>query len=344
MNLFLISSPLQALNVSLLASAEIGGPSKFLLEEPYHFPITADHSDVVAIRYTRGRKLDAIRENLEIIDRVAVQPVHLWVSDLFWPMNSAAYSLLRNSGRLASINFFDEGMVLYWKYKLGWLQRIRELARSLSFRARLGAYAFLPSKPFLEYDSFGRLYCIHPELLPSDSGIFPITVNEEVLNKYLQDQEWSFDDDLRKMHSSPLPVLFLSQPYFRVSSGSNYRQLIEDLRKYLIERGYRNFFLKMHPSETRDDYGKYYSEAGFEQVLSKCNMPIEALSARLDPIAVVSFNSSSLFNMGKFGLKAPRIAFGLDYIQRIYPLQRSLLREQTDIMRRTGVEVVNSRA
>lgn len=99
------------------------------------------------IESARGNQ-KAIKNNFIKIENYVNGKSVLWVSDLFWPMNNFTYASLLKSNKISSINFFDEGMVLYWRKNVGLIRFLREILKSLALKIELGSYSFVPTKPF----------------------------------------------------------------------------------------------------------------------------------------------------------------------------------------------------
>jgi hypothetical protein len=342
-DVFLISSPLQALVVYLLLSDSklyrINSPIVFL-EGSYALPPLNDVR-MIRVSDTRARNATELKENAALIDNEIESPCNLWVSDLLWPMNNLAYSKLLAAEKISTLNFFDEGLVLYLKYKLSLATYFREVVKALILRARYSSYSIPARKPFSDNFLNGRILAIHPELIGLDSGVERLEIDVTKVRDFSRLSGDSINQSKIAQASSPL--LFLSQPYHRFSSASEFGGMMKDLVKYLEKSGFTELFIKLHPSESLDDFRKYYSAFGFSKVLEDMRSPIEANVMNLSSTStLLTFNSSALLNVKRFGFKGNLISYGLDWVEKKFPYQRKVFIRQDELFRHVGAEVISA--
>jgi hypothetical protein len=336
-NLFIISSALQSVSVFLILQNNksfIPDSIVFIEEGLSNFPDAI--CETRKILPTRNKK-SAINNNCKYILSFSDQQSTLWVSDLFWPMNNAIYTHMRSAKQLLGINFIDEGMVLYWLAKMGKKRYIRELLKSIYLKIFLGNYYILNKNPFLVPENKSFIYAYHPELI-SSSNKFKIEINKNNLNKYRVLSGINFDEHILSDDVNVKAALFLAGPYYRLSSKHTFDVLLASLSKRLTTLGYKKLYIKLHPTETIDDYKIYYENHGFELAFFGEHHPIEVYGDLLGEfLCVVGFNSSALLNLRKFGFKGILLSYGLDYISSLAKLDFNLMGAQKKLFESQGV-------
>ncbi len=339
-NIFLVSSALQSISVFLLLKrdAKLMDSSIIFLEQGTTlFP--GDFRKVVQIESTRGNR-KVIRKNFEKIKIYADDMIILWVSDLFWPMNNYIYTSLIKSKKILSINFFDEGMVLYWRKNIGLIRFLREVLKSILLKLELGSYSFLPTSPFFGVKRMGKVYAYHQDLLKHEN-VEEINIGPSDLKEYRYALHIT-DLHIPKENFNGGTALFLAGPYYRLGSKSEFAVLLRKLVSYLNYCGFRNLIVKLHPTESRQDYFDYYQCHGFKLINCENNIPIEAYADLMDDIdCVVGFNSSALLNLRKFGFNGKLISYGLDYISSLAKFDTNLITTQKKFFGAKGVVFKN---
>lgn len=345
-NLILISSPLQGLVVSLLLSSESSlkfGKVIIFLEGEGSFP-SLPNVEVFYLQNTRGQGQKNICNNLDVVLKKIHSRCRLWVSDLLWPMNNATYSALLKFRMLHKVNFFDEGVVLYWMEKISVLRYFRENLKNAILEHRFGVdLTKVPMKPFYGNHRNGKVFALHPELLNYRRLISPIRVDKDVVIKF----DSVIDADIPPSGLSQVAVnkpaaLLLSQPHYRVTTDESFRRLVCRITNYLRAIGYDALYVKLHPSEGDNVFREYYGYLGYKKVFQGARAPIEAKLHAISPnTALVSFNSSALLNAKKFGYDGRTISYGLDWVADQYPLQRLTVMKQKSLFIQAGVEIVS---
>lgn len=336
-NIFLISSPLQALTVFiLLNNNEVLKNNSIVFVEEGLAEFPNNLCVVEKISSSRNNK-KIIRNNCEEIINKTEGHFNLWISDIFWPMNNAFYSYAINSKKLISINFFDEGMVLYWYQKISNNRYIRELLKSTILKFYLGAYTFISKRPFIGLKKVNLIYAYHPDLLKR-KNILNIEVKNLDLISYRFQNNIKIKQLIFELDRVNRPVIFLTGPYYRLTSEASFHMCLNALELRLNELGYNKLFIKLHPTESESDYLKYYKKYNFKLLFSDANEPIEAYADVLGKhVDIIGFNSSALLNLKKFGFQGRVISFGLDYISSLSKYDSHLLEIQRKIFESKNV-------
>ena len=329
-NIFLVSSALQSITVFLLLKryAQLRDNSIVFLEEGTAlFP--QNYGKVVVILSTRNNR-KFIKRNFEEINKYISGNTVLWVSDLFWPMNNFLYSRLLRSENLLQINFFDEGMVLYWRERVGLVRFIREALKSTVLKVQLGDYSYLSTSPFFGAKKLGQTHAYHKDLLMHES------VKEiGVESKDLEEFRTAIGIENLNIPASDFSggvALFLAGPYYRLSSHSEFSVLLKKLVSYLNECDLYNLVIKLHPTESNQDYLDHYHYHGFKLIDCASSIPVEAYADLMGGIdCIVGFNSSALLNLRKFGFKGKLVSFGLDYMAKLAKFDSHLTATQKKI-------------
>jgi len=340
-NIFLCSSPLQAMIAWIILRQEHTLSSEKVIifcEEDYYFPAMEENVKIIRVEKTRGCNVENIKKNISVILGYIEMTVKLWVSDILWPMNNALYTELKINKRLKLINFYDEGMVLYGVEKLGVLRYLRENIKLIIIRnkdrIRLSK---LPRYPFYDNQKNGFVYAINPEHLSRNSIIKKILITRNDLSAFNYGK-----NQIVEYSETEKGCLILSQPFFRVSQSIEYIKLLESLNKYILSENYKKIYIKLHPSETIDDYIKYYKKYSYELVYENLNQPIESIFNEIPSnIDLIGFMTSAMMNSKKFGYNGKIISFGLDWIIKIYKLQILELLKLKAILILSQVEFVN---
>tara|TARA_B100002019_G_scaffold126528_1_gene108985 strand:- start:11646 stop:12692 length:1047 start_codon:yes stop_codon:yes gene_type:complete len=342
-NFVLISSPLQALVFWIIYNSHSNlNEIKFtiFIEDGYMLP-SHPNLKIIYIHSTRGNKFDAIKKNIKLIDNESPNDITLWISDLLWPMNNACYSFLQNRRCLFKVNFFDEGMVMYWQEKLNLYRYLKEVLKFKVYEFK-HSISFSNPKRMLFYDNHknGDVYAIHPKLLKYKKRTHQIIIEDAYVNSFRHELAGyvDFQDSIYNQDSKN--VLFLSQPFYRVTDLKNFKNVIYKLITLLKKSGYEKLYVKMHPSESISDFNNLYKELGFEMAFDSSILPVEAYLSKLNSkSSLVSFNSSALLNAKEFGFKGDIISAGLDWVSSLYPAQKISLMKQKELFISSGVTV-----
>ena len=347
LHIFLISSPLQA----LVAAQIIEMGDEFRADNCIIFPESTEYNEVfrgyriINIENTRLDGKKYIKDNIKKISTFCNGRLILWVSDIFWPMNNAFYTFLLNKNMLSKVNFFDEGIVLYWQEHLPFLSKLREGAKCLILSRRLGVdLTAIRSSPFYDNRENGEVYALHPHLLTRADKVRKIDVNIGGLDMIAAGFDGDlFDDRSTQPYCSENSAVVLSQPYYRVANEGQFTDQIEALASLLRERGHQRLFVKLHPSEGVEQFDKYYRRFGFEVAFDGMKAPVEAVLHRLPAsTTLASFNSSALLNARKFGFEGNILSFGLNWVAAQYPIQRSLFSRTHALFEKSDLEIVLS--
>lgn len=345
MDIFLISSPLQALVVWILLDTELSLKNKeviVFLEGHYRLP-PLPRVKFVYLENTRTISKNMLQHNLNSVLSHVNTSCNLWVSDLLWPMNNATYSALLYSKKLKLVNFFDEGMVLYWLEKMPYFRLLREHIKFDYFKNKYRAL-FTPPKarPFYDNRLNGNVFALQPDLLTYDEFIKPITINTACIRKFDEalDTGNSLETFLDNIAESP-SALLLGQPYYNITSKNKFQSLLENTTNYLHSIQCKNLFVKLHPSEGDQVFAQFYEPLGYRKALQCSQTPIEAkLHAIPEKTILISHNSSALLNAKCFGFRGRVISYGLNWISGQYYFQRRSFSKQHSLFNRSGVEVV----
>lgn len=325
---FLISSPLQALACWLiLKKGNIVQSREVLifLEGHYEIPVLPC-VEIVKLKNTRREK-KSINENIGIILSKVDRKIDLWVSDLLWPMNNAAYSTLLANGLVKSVNFVDEGVVMYSNVMEARYYYIRELLKSIVFKFYFKNYSILPRKMYSIGN--GKIAVFNPHLVGDDlENIVEIPASQadiDVFSKYFI-RERNFEE-ISTINGGDSSVLVLSQPYYRVMKSEYFNEILVGLKRYLEQIGSVDVYIKLHPSETLDDYNQYYRHLGFKLVFAGLrSSPVEIILSKLNKkVRVASFGTSAFVNGRKFGFGGDMIVYGLKkLVKQSIPFQAQL--------------------
>ena len=338
-NVFLVSSPLQAVVVDALLRGTEGpdrGDSVVFVEDE-RFVNVFEGVTCVPIGSTRLDGKRHIADNLAAIDRYLGDRATLWVSDILWPMNNALYTRLLRQDRLSEVNFFDEGIVLYWQDRLTRLNLLREWMKFRVLRYRLGVPFTCPARdPFRGNRRNGKVYALHPELL-ADAGETRAVELDLAAVARLSEKLEDGDDQAAIQEGS---ALVLSQPYYRITRDEKFAEAMAGFAAHLRSAGHRRLYVKLHPSEGPDLFDRHYRDLGFEIAFPGMKAPVETVLASLPgSCTLASFNSSALLNAAKFGFRGKTLSYGLNWVAAQYPLHRKLFDVNVSLFRRAGVEV-----
>ncbi len=344
-SIILVSSPLQALVVWLMIQTDnslIHGKVTIFFEGKYRMP-NIEGIEYIFLEETRGNNFKAINNNLRKIIESMEKPANLWVSDILWPMNNAIYTLLNKQNKLLNVNFFDEGMVLYWLEKLSRVRLYREYLKFMLMQYRTGIKFTKPKiQPFYTNDKNGIVCALHSSLLNTNVKVCEILIDNELISQFDEGLDlMTSDPDMKIYNEDKVSALLLSQPYYRVTNHENFKRLLFNAKKYLKSDGCEDLYVKLHPSEGLDIYKEFYEPIGFKNIFSESKSPIEAKLHKL-PIntTLISFNSSALLNSRVFGFKGKAISYGLDWIANQYKFQKSIKEKQEKLFLKCGVDVI----
>jgi hypothetical protein len=345
-NIVLISSPLQALVFWLILNSDIVKDNNFFyvyLEGNLEFP-SKNNCIIHNVHDTRGVGQKYINCNLDLI--VSTDAVKLWISDPFWPMNNAIYTKLKIQNKLLTVNYFDEGLVLYWQWNTNIYRLFREYSKSIYLKIWCDInYTQLGFKPFISLSPAEMVFAIHPNLLNIEISTQKIDVDEYYTNQFTRyvERRCMVNQANNNIHSiQGNSLFFLSQPYYRISSTKAYLDLLLGLRKYIYNNQFSEIFIKLHPSESEDDFNMFYRDMGFQLIKNPHNIPIESYMSILPrETTLLSFNSSALLNSRVFGFRGQVVSYGLDWISQHYKYDKNLLRLQTNIFNRNNIDIIS---
>jgi hypothetical protein len=342
-NAFFISSPLQLVVVDALLGArpELSRDDVVIFVENKQWADFFQNFECIVIENTRLEGRNLISQNLAVIEARLADRVTLWVSDILWPMNNAIYTRLRRGGQLEAINFFDEGMVLYWVERLTWLSWGREWIKFLLLRLKLGLRFTLPARaPFYGNKRNGKVYALHSDLLSRPEMAEPLAIDLKHVSYMKERLEEKSPADRPAGDWAENAAVFLSQPYYRVTSEEKFAAVLSGMANYLRKQGHSQLYVKLHPSEGTEVFNRYYRDLGFEIVFAAMKGPVEiALQDLPASCTLVSFNSSALLNACKFGFPGQRLSYGLNWVAKQYPMRRNLLALNRAILEGAGVRI-----
>jgi Alpha-2,8-polysialyltransferase (POLYST) len=345
LHVFLISSPLQAFVADLILTndASLDRRRSVFFVEDARFADFFDDVMCIPIADTRLAGQDKIAKNLAAILGHLDGSVTLWVSDILWPMNNAVYTALMRQRQLQQVNFFDEGMVLYWQERLSLFSRLRERGKFAVLEHRLNTRFTTPAgRPFYDNRANGLVYALHPHLLSPEANVQPLRIDLARVARLSVKLETAAN----QAHTSAEilaegSALVLSQPYYRVADAGEFKAMVTGLARLLRQRGHERLYLKLHPSEGTDLFDRFYRDDGFQIAFSGMKSPVEAILQDLpDSCILASFNSSALFNARKFGFKGQILSYGLNWVAAQYPMQRNLARRNQSLFLQANLEVV----
>jgi len=346
MAIFLVHTSLQALVCYLYIKNRINIYSKrtlvFLEGEIKMPPING--VSFIKIINTRGDKL-AVKENIKLIQSYINFNCELWVSELIWQMNNALYSHLLSKDRLKSINFFDEGSIMYLNTEHSWKFFLRQLLKSVILKLYYPKYSLIKRKMYFTNKKNGLVLAINPNLIEgSNHNIIELEYDKDMVSKFLSIVEQKDAQYLNDIFKDRI-ILFLSQPYYRIISEKKFNEFLEQVSRVIDNDQSGNLYIKLHPSEKLDVYEKYYKKFGFK-ILDKCSsVPMEALLHLLTPDSViVSSNSSLFFNARKFGFKGEIISVGLDLItKQVYYSSDTYYKRYIRLLKKFDCKIVLSK-
>lgn len=344
--IFLISSPLQALACWLIIkdNSFLKKSNIIVFTEGYYtLPDTANVKRI-EVKNTRKNKKN-IKDNIEIISSSIHGKCELWVSELLWPMNNAAYSNLKANNRIKSVNFFDEGVVMYFNTTHTTYQYARELLKSFILKFYFKHYTFPSRKMFSESEKNGRVASFNPELIDNFKNIEKICIKQNIINEFAENFiKKNHKREIDRINKSKEPVLILAQPFYRVMQSSKFEEILIKLKNYLNSRDVSDIFIKLHPSESLKDYKSHYHHLGFKLVFSDLqSTPAEVLLSKLNRnVKVASLGTSAFINARKFGFCGEMIVYGFEQIVlNTVPLQAQRhITLLTDLYKKTGCNVV----
>ena len=314
---FLVSSPLQALVVFLIHSdGRFSNPIKkplIFLEGELHFP-PCDTAEVIPISNTRWNRSSIPKVATKLLEYLMEDEIDLWVSELLWPMNNHFYSLLKENKKLKSLNFFDEGLVLYYNHKHNKALYLREVLKSIVFKFIYGKYQIPNRDPFYGYQELRNVVAINPDAMDPNKFKSQLLIKEKRLAEFFRTYP-----SAQKLEKSISAVkgssVLLSQPMYRVIGDDLFLDILTDLISYLSDNGYTDVMVKLHPSEGLEEFEKYYQPLGLKTLPIGSELPFEIFVRNLSKdSALISFSSSVLLNARQFGFRGKLVAFGLDRV------------------------------
>ena len=344
--IFLISSPLQALACWLIINDDsfLKKSDIIVFTEGYYTLKDIPNVTQIKLKNTRKNKKN-IKDNIEIITSSINGKCELWVSELLWPMNNAAYSNLKANNRIESMNFFDEGVVMYFNITHSIYQYARELIKSFILKFYFKNYTFPSRKMFSESEKNGKIAAFNPELIDNFKNIKKIYIKQNIINEFAENFiKKNHKKEIDRINKSKEPVLILAQPFYRVMKSRKFEEILIKLKNYLNSRDVSDIFIKLHPSESLKDYKSHYNHLGFKLVFSDLqSTPAEVLLSKLNRnVKVASFGTSAFINARKFGFCGEMIIYGFEQIVlNTVPLQAQRhITLLTDLYKKTGCNVV----
>tara|TARA_B100001059_G_C17835333_1_gene587675 strand:+ start:809 stop:1849 length:1041 start_codon:yes stop_codon:yes gene_type:complete len=338
-NIVLISSPLQALIVSQIITQNksifLGENKTTIFCESKYKLSTPKIIEIIYI--PNNRNYTNLKQSLFIIKENIKSKCNLWVSEILYPVNNAIYTYLKKNSFLNKINFFDEGMVTYYLQKISFMYLVREILKIIYISFKYNVRLTIPSRNLHSGNYLnGTLYVICPELLQE-----PIKNAKQIIFN-INDLGVPFRfnnlfDGLAKDKS----LLFISQPLHRITSKKEFYSLINAMLKSIKSLGVKRCFIKLHPSESIDDFNKYYKRFNFIPV-NVGNNPTEIIFNNLPPnLILMSINSSSLIFANKFGFNGKVYSFGLDWVHSQYSsIWTDIFNTQAPIFIKAGVKLL----
>jgi hypothetical protein len=322
-SIFFVSSPLQAFVVfSIVSESSCFKPKAdviIFVEEGIYFPKIADVV-VVPLSTTRGNK-GSIRDNMLTVLKYISGSVNLWVSDLMWPMNNHAYSELKSRALIGSINFFDEGVVNYLNHGDCAYRYVYEILKSLALKLRLGKYSLPRRTPFFGYEKQKYFCVLNPHIFNKSKAVTGILFSDRTVSKFSNEFKNELAKTKRFLRSSDCCV-FVSTPMYRVFGEDHFERAMRKLCEFLDSRKIEKRFVKMHPSESLDEYEKIYKPFGFDLLHISKEVPFELFVSSLRAKSVlIGFNSSALLNAKKFGCSAQVILYGSNLFKQNFFLR-----------------------
>ena len=338
-NIVIISSPLQALIVSQIINQNksvflgknktiIFCESKYKINLPFKIEI---------IYIPDNRNYSNLRRSISIIKANIKSKCNLWVSEILYPVNNAIYTYLKKNSFLNKINFFDEGLVTYYLQKIPFMYLVREIIKIFYIGFKYNVRLTIPNKNlFSGNDLNGSVYSICPELFPE-----PLKNSKKVIFNINDLGAPSRFNKLFKGLSNEKSLLFLSQPHHRISKKKEFYLLMNAMCKSINSLGVTKCFIKLHPSESIEDFNKYYKKFNFIPI-DTSNYPTEIILNNLPKnIILMSNNSSTLIFANKFGFKGEIYSFGLDWIESQYSvLWIDIFKSQAPIFIKAGVKLI----
>ena len=338
-NIVLISSPLQALIIVQIIYQNKSiflGKNKTVIfcEDRYKMNLP---SKIKIIYIPNNRNYSNLKRSLSIVIDNINSKCNLWVSEILYPVNNAIYTHLKNNSFLNKINFFDEGFVTYYLQKISIKYLFREIIKIIYIGFKYNIRLTIPSTNlFSGNDLNGSVYSICPELFPE-----PIKNSKQVIFNVNNLGAPSRFNNLFKGLSNEKSLLFLSQPHHKISKKKDFYLLMNAMCKSINSLGVTKCFIKLHPSESIEDFNKYYKKFNFIPV-DICNYPTEIILNNLPKnIILMSNNSSTLIFANKFGFNGEIYSFGLDWINSHYSsIWTDIFNTQAPIFIKAGVKLL----
>ena len=313
--IFLVSSPLQALVVFLIHSDGRFTNSKskpiIFLEGELHFP-ACDTAEIIPIANTRWDRSSIPKVAIQLLEHVMEDEIDLWVSELLWPMNNHFYSLLKANKKLKSLNFFDEGLVLYYNHSHNKALYLREVFKSIFFKFKYGEYQIPNRDPFSGYQELRNVVAINPDVMDPNKFKSQLSIKEERLAEFFRQHPLAKKLE-KSISTAKGSSVLLAQPMYRVIGDKLFLDILTDLISYLTVNGHTDILVKLHPSEGLEEFHKYYQPLGLKTLPIGSELPFEIFLRYLSSdTTMISFGSSVLLNARKFGFRGRLVAFGLD--------------------------------
>lgn len=339
-NIFLINSPLQALNSWLIIKDKsLTNCVVFVEGQNCYFP-ALDNCEIIYLPTTFRLKWDVIKSNLSQIESYFSNPFNLFITDPFFAHNCVVISAAYRSKNLQFIYFVDEGMVIYWFTKVPWQRLVRGAGLYIISKIKTGNGVFPRRYPFETMRSIGGLYCLSPHLesigWPND--VYPICTS--AIGLYSKNIIPQHHELFVQAPPGKKRILFLAQPHHYFIPKDSFAEIIKRFSDWLSSEGYNDVWLKPHHQQNPEDVKACYSGLKYHLCFSEIQMPAECLAPFLTGVDVVSNSSSALINMKAFGFHGRVISQGYEDVAQHYTYSRSHLDRQKVLFVKAGVEVI----
>ncbi len=233
----------------------------------------------------------------------------LWMSDFIYATNNYIYTRLAHEKRLKSLNLFDEGSLIYQLEDITRFQVARRLAKFLLFKLRYRHFSKIPHTFRQLASKIDMIFLYHNiDCLPA-SKKKKISFFKAVKLQYLKQISGVIAE--AKTITGGDSFILLSGPYHRHMSATGFQRIVAEIKSKAKERGFKNFFVKMHHTETQCDYEIFYKQNGFVEIFRGHQFPMELLGGLLDSkVTIASINSSFFLNARLAGFKNPLVICG----------------------------------
>lgn len=190
----------------------------------------------------------------------------------------------------------EEGLSLYTVKGNGFL-KASGLKRLLKYRVRQFYYLILGAGLVIEEfgcnKNLSSVLAFDPDLIPSEKKIknivkLPIKIPFKELSNSKLFEDFSNEEN----------ILFFISPFLYLAKREKDKHIkkIQNIINSIVSLGFK-CILKIHPLETKEQYSNLKGEIVF---INNDTVAIEALYAKIKPIAVISEGSSASVNFSRF--------------------------------------------